>query len=322
VHHLTPFIPVRLPQERTEYLTARPSLLWERQLLPSDDESAGTWTQFDVSRIYRPGQRVSEDWNSYPLHAGVTFSPAGVPQSAGSSGALPSGARQGDILVVDTTPFSDNVPGHTGFGLGAFPPGTRVSGSFEVDQNGRKIAGGQVPHFSGSVGALVTLTPRPSTVRFVLGASRTGPSYPLSTRTRTVWTWRSAHESGTTLPLKWQCFDGSQHCRVEPMMTLEYRVAGLGLDGSARRGRQVLAVSAGHLQLARSAKITRAAVRVSFDDGRTWRSATVTRLGGGRYRAAYAAPSAARYVTLRVTAADAAGGQITETITRAYRLAS
>jgi len=250
----------------------------------------------------------------------VNVVPAGAPRDF--TAALPSASRQDDNLMLDVTPFTDNVPGHLGYGFGVFPSGTTVTGTFEIDQNGVKIASGNAAFGPGSAQALLRLSPRRSTVRFVLDASRSGPSYPLSTRSRTVRTWRSAHESGATLPVSWQCVAGSQHCRVEPMMTLEYRGARLALDGSAPRGRQVLEVSAGHLQLAKSARITRAAVQVSFDDGRTWTSTAVTSPGSGRYRAEYTAPPAARYVTLRVTAADAADGHITETITRAYRIAS
>ena len=103
-------------------------------------------------------------------------------------------------------------------------------------------------------------------------------------------------------------------------MTLGYRVAALGLNGSAAAGRQSIAITVGHLQLAAAAGITRAAVQVSFDGGKTWRAATVTG-SGGAYRAAFTA-AAGSYVTLRLTAADAAGGQISETITRAYKIAS
>ena len=80
----------------------------------------------------------------------------------------------------------------------------------------------------------------------------------------------------------------------------------------------ILDVSAAHLQLARSSPISRVTVRVSFSNGKTWHRAQVTRLGRGRFRAVYAAPAGAR-VTLRVSAADAAHGQITETIVRAAR---
>jgi len=102
-------------------------------------------------------------------------------------------------------------------------------------------------------------------------------------------------------------------------MTLGYRVAGLGLDGAAA-GRQSLGITVGHLPLAAAARITTAAAQVSFDGGKTWHAATVTG-SGGAYRAAFTAPAGA-YVMLRVTAADAAGGRIAETITRAYKIAS
>jgi hypothetical protein len=60
---------------------------------------------------------------------------------------------------------------------------------------------------------------------------------------------------------------------------------------------------------------------VSFNGGVSWQPASVTRPGGGQFRAAFAGPAGA-FVALRVTATDAAGGSITETILRAYKIAS
>jgi hypothetical protein len=77
----------------------------------------------------------------------------------------------------------------------------------------------------------------------------------------------------------------------------------------------------GHLQLARAARITGAKVSVSFYGGKIWHPAAVTRVGSGQFTAAFTAPAGA-YVMLRTSAADAAGGGITETITRAYKIAS
>ena len=83
----------------------------------------------------------------------------------------------------------------------------------------------------------------------------------------------------------------------------------------------MLAVTAGHLQLAKAASVTGASVQVSFDGGKTWHRASVTALRGGRFRAEFTAPAGAS-ITLRTTAHDAADGSITETITRAYATAS
>jgi hypothetical protein len=64
-----------------------------------------------------------------------------------------------------------------------------------------------------------------------------------------------------------------------------------------------------------------AIAKVSVNGGHTWRPATVTAQGGGRFRIAFLAP-AGSFVTLRVHATDAAGGSVTETIQRAYGIAS
>jgi hypothetical protein len=88
------------------------------------------------------------------------------------------------------------------------------------------------------------------------------------------------------------------------------RSAGMALNGSAPAGRQVLTVTAWHLQLAKAASVTGASVQVSFDGGKTWHRASVTALGGGRFRAKFTAPAGA-YITLRTTAYDAGGGSIT-----------
>ena len=209
-------------------------------------------------------------------------------------------------------------------------PAARITGRYEINENGKKIAAGNAVGSSVSYGdfyTTVTLGSKPSTIRFVLNASRKGAQYPLSASSHAVWTWRSAHESGVSVPRGWACrvVPTAPHlrgrdCAAEPMMTLRYSVAGLALNGSAAAGRQSVGITVGHIQLAAAAKITGAKVQVSLDGGKTWRAARVTG-SGGAYRAAFTA-AAGRYVTLRVTAADAAGGKISETITRAYKIAS
>jgi hypothetical protein len=105
------------------------------------------------------------------------------------------------------------------------------------------------------------------------------------------------------------------------MMTLRYQVGGLAMDGSAPPGRQAVGISVGHIQLASAPAVTGAQAQVSFNDGKTWQAASVAAAGSGRFLAAFTAPAGA-FVTLRVTAADAAGGSIRETILRAYKIAS
>jgi len=102
-------------------------------------------------------------------------------------------------------------------------------------------------------------------------------------------------------------------------MTLAYQVAGLSPAGATAPGRQQIGLSIGHLQLAATPAITSAALKASFDNGKTWQPAQVTPGStAGQYTASFTAPAGA-FVTLRATATDAAGGSVTETITRAYR---
>ena len=101
-------------------------------------------------------------------------------------------------------------------------------------------------------------------------------------------------------------------------MTLEYAVAGESLHGSTHAGRQTIHLSIGHLQLAKGVRVTRASLSVSFDDGKTWHRATLTGHGGS-YTATFTAPAGVR-VSLRTSAADAAGGSLTETLPGAYQV--
>ena len=318
--------PFTLPQRRIEYTSTGSGLAWF-SVLANDH---GDTVQTDVFRRYHSPATVREDWNSYPLHAGVNFSAI-----TGSDAFidLPSAARAGDILSLDVTPFSDSLPGHLGEGFAFDASGAQVTGSFEIDQNGTKIAGGSVPTPS-SPDFFVTgvpLSPSPAAIRFVLSASRSGAEYPLAPTSQTIWTWNSSHQAGTKLPAGWLCAATlvtgtlNRNCRVEPLLTLRYAVEGIALDGSVAAGPQLLDVSAGHLQLAKTAKITSATVAVSFDDGKTWQPAGVIRRHGGSFRASFTAPPPGQgmsgFVTLRVAATDAAGSAITETITRAYKIA-
>jgi hypothetical protein len=313
-----------LPGRRTIYVGGSPSATWASYYGGLGAAGRG-YGEAESFRAVRPGERITDDWNRYPLHpaANVNLAPANRLITY-----LPSADRAGNMLTLEVTPFGDNQPGHFSYGFSKVP-GTKITGSYQVDENGRRIAGGNAvqPGARGPFYTRVRLSPKPSVISFALNAARTGGPFQLSTASRTVWTWRSSHETGQILPPDWYCYNPAsptasnpRHCAVEPMMTLRYQVAGMALDGSAPSGRQVLTVTAGHLQLAKASSITGASVRVSFDGGKTWHPASVAPAGGGSFRAVFTAPTGA-YVTLRTTARDAAGGSVTETITRSYKTA-
>jgi hypothetical protein len=302
---------LRLPGRLVQYFTARPDVLW------STDYSTGRRADDGSSnspRSFRPGQVLTEDWNDYPLH------PAPFTAVSRFGPNTPSAARAGNDLEITVFAFSDNTPGH----LGADESEPVGAGRFEVDQDGKKLAAGPDSQFVPPV----TLSNKPSVIRFVRTASRPAKSFPLSSASRTVWTWRSRREPKATVPKQWVCEGHSggkltltRRCVIQPMMTLRYQVARLGLDGTAPAGSQHISMTAGHLQAAAQPAVTRLTLSVSFDGGRTWRPATVKATGHGRFAATFTAPRHA-LVTMRTTARDAARGSITETITRAYRTAT
>jgi hypothetical protein len=312
-------VTVALPGQRVDYTSAGPGLAWTTTLVQNPVGATGGTLQFSGEQVYWPGERASQDLNAYPLHPGAFTDPVGT-RYVGYQAV--SAARSGNTVTLMLTPFTDNTPGDVGPGFGT-GFGAPVTGTYQIDDNGVLVAAGD------ATTALVwqaTVAQSPSVIRFVLDAAR--PASALSTRTETVWTWHSSPPAAQALPPQWFCpssyLDGfSTDCTAQPLLTLEYSVAGMGLDGSARPGRQLLGITVGHLQLARATPVTGATVQVSFDDGARWQDAAVTG-GWGHYLAAFTAPapaaSTAAYVTLRVTARDAAGGQISETIWRAYEI--
>ena len=303
---------MRYPEQLTMYLSAGQSLTWNTQYILSGKDFDFSGGQSAQSQVFLPGQRLTDDWGAYPLHP-VPF--VKQRQVAFARPVTASASRAGDVLGLAMTAFGDNTPGHDG---GAANPPFKATGSYRIDQNGTRIAGGPLPHFAGFAHVAATLSPARSLIRFVLNAAEPADLNPLSTSNRTVWTWWSAHEAGATLPPGWLCtVKANRSCAVQPLLMLRYGVVGLGLDGSAGPGQQVVRLSVGHLPLAKPAPITRAALSVSFDGGKTWRAARMTGANGA-YAAVFRAPAGAM-VTLRATAADAAGGTVTQTITDAYR---
>jgi hypothetical protein len=306
---------IRMPQRQTQYFTASPRIMWSNETWTNINQFAGG--DFDDFRVYQPGQKQSQDWNRYPLH------PAQDTTLGGLADAFPtftSAARLGNKLELGQTPWSDNQFGHLGagfFGNGRAP----TTGTYVIDQNGTAIA-----HGDATDGIpLIKLSATPSTITYTLKASRTSSFFRLSPSSTTVWTWHSRQDTAARVPKGWFCgfeivrnqFRLIRQCAVQPLLTLQYLVHGLSLSGLAKPGPQAISLNVGHIQLGGKAAIKGATAQVSYNDGDSWQPATVTARGGGRFGISYHAPAGVD-VSLRVTAADAAGGSISETIIRGY----
>lgn len=319
--------PIMLPRKQTEYVSTGTDLGWFGGLAKYSMTGAGgfqAWYggQYESWHHYQAGQTLTEDWNKFPLHPAGAFSLV----DDGSNRTVAPVTRDGDLLRLGLTPFSDNQPGHTGMGFYG-EPRDGIGGSYRLTQDGTTIVEGNAAR-GVDLKFEQLLDPKPSTLKLTLDAYRYGPNYALSTETSTEWTWPSKHVDGATLPGSLVCFASkgqppNRACAAEPLLTLGYAVGGLGVDGRVPNGPQSVELTVGHLQSAAASPITGATVQFSLDDGVSWQDATTTARGDGKFTAAFAASFPGfngGHVSLKVTAADAAGAAIGETVTRAYKV--
>jgi hypothetical protein len=280
----------------------------------------------ETSRLLHPGEQLTDNWAADPLHPGADELLTTLPNMFWQGGAsLPTAVRTGNTLQLQLDPFDDSAPGHETGAVQAQPGPDQATGTYRISQNGRTVASGDAVA-AASIGlfyAKTTLSPKASTVRFALRYARGAKNTTLPAATSTVWAWRSAPKPGARLPRGWTCvrfYYGHRACAAQPMLTLGYSVARLNQRELAPAGQQAVRLTVGHIQPATGSRITRAAVSVSLDGGRTWQAARISGRDGS-YTATFAAPAGAT-VSLRTAAADAAGGTVTETITGAYQTTS
>jgi hypothetical protein len=319
---------ITLPVKQTEYVSADPSILWYGGIAKYVLPGFGGWRggMYESGHTYRPGQALREDWNRFPLHPAGNVN--GLDPDSAAWPVIPIAVRRGDAVRFHITPFSDSTPGHTGFGYSG-ESRDKITGAYRITQNGVEIASGTPTTYGPTeFETEVTADPNPATLKLTLDATREGPMYLQSTGSHTEWTWPSQHVGNVTLPNAYACEqrkgeDPPRDCAAEPLMTLQYAVGNMDVTGTVRNGPQTVDVTAGHVQLAPTTAITGTTVQFSIDDGVTWQDASVTAQGNDVYRAAFTAQAPTfrgAYVSLRVTATDANGGQISETTTRSYKI--
>ncbi|MEV2242068.1 S8 family serine peptidase [Micromonospora sp. NPDC049891] len=234
-------------------------------------------------RRYAATDRVTESWHAPVVRPAV---PAG--------GAGPVPRRSGDSLDLRVAEFVD-ANGHVGdAGSGEEP--TTVEA--RVSRDGRQIADlsagwAPVPTIAG-----------PARYRLDVSTRRSSEAWRYATRTETAWQFTSARPaSSEATPL--------------PLLQVDYQVpADLRGEVSGKRSHKL------GLTLRQPAGVaapvgTSLRVEVSFDAGRTWRTASV-RAHGSRYTATVPAGQGA--VSLRVHASDRAGNTVEQTVIDAYGL--
>jgi hypothetical protein len=315
-------LPVPVPGERSEYVNGQPDVVWHAVFTgfrftdfstPDDPvviEAAGI---DDALRRYQAGTELTVDWARPALRPGFDL------DTGLSPGFVCPACRQGDSLALLLAPVTDSVPGHVGTFDLAFPGGPfgpiDETARLRLYQDGVLIADQE-----GALAGVVDVPADSQPYRLVADTTRVAPWYTQSTGTHTEWTFTSARPDTQTAPARWDCtLDGESAgtgpCAVLPLLSIGYD-APVDLAGRAPAGATRLGITVAPAAGAPATEVTGATVEVSFDDGTTWTTAALTG-GGGRYTAAFAAP-AGGFVSTRVTATDAAGDTVGQTVLRAY----
>ncbi len=299
------------PLARTEYVLAQPGMTWLQELIT--DELDGFGFAFDSPRTYTPGEHTSADWTAQPTAPGVE-------QETAAAQACPA-CRLGDRLNLQLWGFQD-ASGHR------MLPDQTTTENLSLYQGDTPVgqARGGFTSFP--------LSPNPASYRLVYDTDRQQAWWPSSTHTHTEWSFDSAERAPDPLPPGWICAGKgagaaaagapADGCSFEPLLFARY-ATGAGIDDVVPAGGPATVDVTVSRQLGAAASpITSFSAQVSYDDGTTWTPVSATALGAGRYRLAYDQPALGAttgFASLHVTASDATGSSIDQTITRAYPLA-
>lgn len=313
--------PVPAPGNVTDYLGTADGGQW-LQLATMDNfalnEAADEHT-FAAGHVY------SLQWGHGPLAPGFGQHTGPHQYWDTVSGLEPCPACSGTggtLALVFFDYAGDSEPDH----LGSFS----APANFALYRDGTQLV-----NAANTIGAVLTGVPQAvSTYRAVLdvdGSGESGVSQSTLTHTDLTFRYTPAPQPGSALPSDDACYPltavgvSAGPCQILPVLTLNYQLATSETDTSSAPVEH-MRLTVGHLTYdgyGSHAPITSATVAVSFDGGATWQSAAVAG-HDGRYTVTWHNPASAAGTSpdLQVTATDAAGGSITQTITSAYTIAA
>ncbi|GAA3435441.1 hypothetical protein GCM10018954_050470 [Kutzneria kofuensis] len=285
---------VPMPRQFTEYLGTADGGQWV-QTMATPDIAA----EFDGDVVtYQARRDYQVSWGHGPLAPGFGNSRDPSPYCAACTSGSTLGLRFNEL--------NDSVATHTGLASSA-------SDHIQLFWNGKKVVDDE------DTGAEAALPTTQGVLRAVLDTDRGGdPSVVHATTTHTEMTVKVTG-SDTPMPPGGRCA-GDAPCRILPALAVHYDLD-TDLTGTNRSVLQAMSLTVGHLSyngVGSHARIASAAVSVSFD-GKAWLPAKVVG-SNGKYVARWQNPGSAKGTkpSLRVTAADVNGNEITQTIADAY----
>ncbi|WP_151476203.1 S8 family serine peptidase [Streptomyces albicerus] len=252
----------------------------------------------DAPRTYRAGERAEDTWQ------GAVVRPS-IPQ-----GTTTPSVRKGDVLRLRIPEFTDSAAGHWSRLIEGGDGGAGTSGGAKAAPSDSAAAvlyrNGRRTTEADSAWADFEVPSGAADFRLDLTTSRVSEEWAYGTSTDTSWSFRSGTTGAAT---------------ALPLLQLDYDVPvdARNAVGSGRTHSVGLTVRAQDASAApRGVSVQ---VEASYDDGKSWSGTEVKGRGLNAFKATVEKPSRVRgdaYVTLRVTARDAAGNSVRQTVRRAY----
>ncbi|GAA5199318.1 S8 family serine peptidase [Rugosimonospora acidiphila] len=280
-----------VPASRVDYVTPGWPTVDEAYLTGTSPAAAASLLTETGRITYRPGVRASVDLFGQPLHPDWYDSTDPAPTSECVTSA-PSRTRGN--LHVELQSLTDS---HERFNcMSSFwPVPASDAPTLSLSRDGQRL--GSVNGFLGD------FTVPAAAGSYALTLNEDASSLmPVSTRSTTTWTFRSAGPSGDgSIPL--------------PLLSVDY---GLPMDANNHPTGSQATFSVSQASGLSTQDITGMSVWTSTDDGTTWQPATVHRAAAARFAVTLPAASSGQAVSLRVSATGSAGSGIDQTIIRAY----
>ncbi|MFI5664212.1 S8 family serine peptidase [Streptomyces sp. NPDC051684] len=287
-HSVDPSFPVaggfqeryHFPGHRTDYVSVEPGQKWHESV------NLGPLEERSGLVAYRPGKRTQLNW----------FKPVWHPY--GGSGLGWGQERRGDQLRFNIPGWGDSGPDHTGFG----DPYSSESGMTQtteafVDGESAGRRTGSTAQFGVSDGSVLPF-------KVVTDTALDPTVWGIGTTSHSEWTFRSGstpEDAYTFLPL----------------INLNYDI-GTDLAGKIQAGKRLpIGLSAEYVKdAAGTGAIGGGALKVSYDDGKTWKSVSLSG-SGAHWKGTLNVPKDAASLSLRASAKDDKGGSVSQEIVRA-----
>ncbi|MDX6354840.1 MAG: hypothetical protein QOF98_1743, partial [Streptomyces sp.] len=295
------------PADVTEYLGTGDGGAWAQMA-----SSPGSVWQYADTLTFAAGRSYSVDWNHGPLKPELA-------QHVGYQFCFACAAGSNLTMILD--PAVDSVSTHVGFY--SF---ITVPEHFTLYADGQQIFDSTYQDGVELQGTPTTATTYRTVYDTDLSANT---KFSQSTKTHTDLSFRYTPQTGggSALPDEDYCFGESAAtpCQILPALTLGYQLTSDN-NNTSDQLIQTMRLNVGHVSYdgaGSHSRITSAKVSVSYDGGTTWKPTVAVGLNG-TYQVAWLNPTSAQGTSpaLKVTATDAAGGSITQTITNAYTIAA